>query len=91
MKICIIYDLRGDCPVFASVNPNKSVFIRELSLAVKNDKSLIYGLYPEDYCLIECTCSPSIGPVSQAVSADSVVPFTDFIEKEDVSNGSEEN
>lgn len=84
MKICVIYDLKGRCPVFTSVNPNKDVFIRELSLAVKNDSSLIYGLYPEDYCLLECSCS------AQGVVTDSVVSFTDFIKKEDVSNGSKE-
>lgn len=85
MKTCIIYDLRGKCPVFASVNPNKDVFIRELSLAVKNDKSLIYGLYPEDYCLVECSVGPN-GAVT-----DSVILFTDFIKKEDVSDGSKES
>lgn len=39
MKICVIYDKKGDCPCYASVTPNKEVFIRELTLACKNDKT----------------------------------------------------
>lgn len=76
MKICVIFDSKGDCPVFASVNPNKDVFVRELSLAVKNDKNLIYGLYPEDYLLLEADVC------SNGFMTTNVIPFTDFIKKE---------
>lgn len=75
MKICVIYDKTGDCPCFASVTPNKDVFIREISLACKNDKNLLYSIYPEDYRLFEIDLS-SGKPVSNFVE------FSDFLRKE---------
>lgn len=84
MKICVIYDKKGDCPCYASVTPNKDVFIRELSLACKNDKNLLYAIYPEDYRLFEIDLS-SGKPVSNFVD------FSDFLRKEVDPNGEESN
>ena len=84
MKICVIYDKKGDCPCYASVTPNKDVFIRELSLACKNDKNLMYSIYPEDYRIVEIDLS-SEKPLFNFVE------FTDFLGKEVEPNAEESN
>lgn len=85
MKVCVIYDLRGKCPVFSGVYPSGEILIRELCIAVKQDSNLVYGLYPEDYKLY--VLDFSFDSLDQGVDE---IDFTDFIKKEDVSNGSEE-
>lgn len=75
MKICVIYDKKGNCPCYASISPNKDVFIREISLACKNDKNILYAIYPEDYILVEID-------LSSGTPVGNFVEFTDFLSKE---------
>ena len=85
MKVCVIYDRKGNCPVFATVVPHEQIFIRDLQMSCKNDKQLVYSSFPEDYQLFV-----SADPISSG-SFSNVIPFTDFIKKssdeEDSSNG----
>lgn len=82
MKICIIYDRKGKVPVFVGLSPAVEVFIRELTIACKNDSDLVYNLYPDDYVLI-CL---ELGVGKGDITVLDEVNFTDFIKK-DVKNG----